>query len=138
MRKRNKTKMPSSTRNDIVAAGARSGWRVELREDEDLYNKLITLKKAGKTICVDKDVGFTAAGELKHLKVAVHPDEFRVARINAGEGVEALVNRTTGKNWFQHSGYSSFSAVGDEGEPAAMAYKVRDKSAFETFLINFD
>ncbi len=135
---RNKTKMPRTTRNHIVEAGARSGWRVELRENEDLYKKLITLKKSGKTICVDKDVGFTAAGELKYLKVAIHPDEYRVARINAGAGVEAMVNRTTGKNWFQHSGYSSFSAVGDTGEPAAMAYKVRDQSAFEAFLKNFD
>lgn len=134
MSKETGTKMSRSVYQQIVAAATPIGWWVDLADGKDRYKKLITLKKKKKVVCIDQDVGFSGQGDLKYLKVAVHPDEFNSGLVDPVNGIVELMNRVSKRNWFHHSGYDSFLHVGGGQEPAAMAYRVSDVSALERLL----
>lgn len=134
MSKETGTKMPGSTYQQIITAAKPFGWRVDMVDGRDRYKKLVTLKKKEKVVCIDQDVGFSGQGELKYLKVAVHPEEFKPGLVDPVNGITELINRVSKKNWFHHSGYDSFLHVGGGQEPAAMAYRVSDINALERLL----
>lgn len=133
MSKKTGTKMPRSIYEQILALVKPLGWMVDVRDGRDRYKKLVTLRRNGKVVCIDQDVGFSGQGDLKYLKVAVHPEHFD-PELESLAGVSELINRNLKQNWFHHSGYQSFPHVGDEKEPAAMAYRVSGTKALQNLL----
>lgn len=118
----NQFNMPTSVRAGIVEFASTLGFRpVEKSPGQDKYVKLITLKKPGMTVCIDKVTGFSEAGDLKWIKTILHPDHFRKDLTLQIPGVKERL--TAGKNWHRHSGFQDFVHDG-QGQPAGMAYEV--------------
>ncbi len=124
--------MPRQVREQILRFASSLGWLpVESAPGTDRFVKLITLSRKGHTLCIDKVTGISGSGEIKWLKVVVHPDKFRPEFATHIAGVKERLNR--GENWHRHSGFQSFKHDG-KGEPAGMAYEVSDLVALEQLL----
>lgn len=115
-----------------------AGWTIEQGERRgDLYEKLITAVHFGfsSKLHIDKMQGTTRSGEIRHLKVIVHPDCYRTDLENAKRGIRPAINRLTKKNRHSHSGFQSFPRFEGNHEPCGMAYHVRDEAALRELLL---
>lgn len=130
-------KIPSMLRQQIIKIARAHGFEPVVRDnDNDLYDKLITLNSARypSQVKIDKVTGFTQSGELRYLKVAVHPDHYRPELENSLFGIRAAINRQTGKNRHSHSGYAGFPIMEGNDQPIGMAYQLDTLDALANLL----
>lgn len=130
-------KMPSILRQKIIEIARAHGFEPEARDNgNDLYDKLIILNSARypSQVKIDKVTGFTQSGELRYLKVAVHPDHYRPELENPLSGIRAAINRQTGKNRHSHSGYAGFPIMEGNDQPIGMAYHLDTLDALGNLL----
>jgi hypothetical protein len=131
-------RMPNSVREEILGRARNAGFQEEVRADgQDLYHKLITLVSPHypSAVKIDKVTGFTKSGEMKYLKVAVHPEHYRVDLEGLDGAVLAAINGRTHKNLHSHSGFRGFGYVERNYEPVGKAYKINNIPVLETLLM---
>ena len=131
------SKMSVSTRASIINLASTHGFEIiEKRNGKDLYDKLLTLQHPvlSSNIYIDKITGISKAGEIRYLKVAVHPDSYREDLENLEAGIRPAINRLTKVNRHSHSGYAGFPYAEGNNEPVASAYQVHDLDSLQMLL----
>lgn len=129
--------MSASTRASIINLAKTHGFEIiEKPNGKDLYDKLLTLQHPmlSSNIYIDKITGISKAGEIRYLKVAVHPECYREELENLEVGVRPAINRKTKVNCHSHSGYAGFPYADSNNEPVAKAYLVQDLDSLALLL----
>jgi hypothetical protein len=124
-------------RNSIINLASTHGFGIiEQRVGKDLYDKLLTLHHPVLTsnIYIHKITGISKAGEIRYLKVAVHPESYREDLENLNAGIRPAINRLTKVNRHSHSGYAGFLHVDGNNEPVASAYQIQDLDSLQMLL----
>lgn len=132
--------MTIETRDSIQRAISEHGFEIKTKANgRDLYQKLVTLHHPSlKTnIYIDKSRGISKAGEIKYLKVALHPDFYLEKLEYLLDGVTSAINARTKVNLHSHSGYEGFPYYENNNEPVAKAYKVKDLNSLSELLSRY-
>ncbi len=103
--------MNDITRRMIANIFEQNGFSIILKSDEtDLYKKNLTFKSGyyPSKIYVHRDTGIDQSGNMSYLKVAVHPDHFKLSPVVINEGIEEFINQKSKVNRHSSSNYIDF------------------------------
>lgn len=131
------TNMSQSIRDSIINLARDNGFEInEKTRGIDHYDKLLTLRHPvlSSNIYIDKITGISISGEIRYLKVAVHPDSYREDLENLDAGIRPAINHLTKVNRHSHSGYAGFPHVDGNSEPVASAYQIQDLDSLQMLL----
>lgn len=124
-------------RQRIVDIAKDAGFDVQLKTDgSDVYDKVLMFKAPGLNhyLFIHKDLIKETDGQLKDIKVVVHPDAFREHIIDTSRGIEEMINNKTGTNVFSHSNYRGFPFYPSNDQPCGKRYIARDFQALKILL----